>query len=86
MSGFLTLTLVLTILFLLPQLLPPVTELPFGLDPYLTTFTNQVDLLISSAPWLATVWNVVLIGLTIKFTLFGVSKMWNIIRLIRGGG
>jgi len=61
-----------------------VYELPYGLDPILVLFNNQVQLVIHILPPLATVWNVFIIGLHVKVLLFVMNRVQWIIGIIRG--
>lgn len=68
----------------LDTLLPDiVTELPFGIQPYLEIFANQLSVAYSVLPPLETVVNVVLIGISVKIAIFLFHLIMKIIELIK---
>jgi len=64
--------------------LEPVTALPWGIDPAFQTLVSTMNILANSAPWLATILNVFIIGLTVKVGLWIFDKTLWVIQLIRG--
>jgi len=77
--------LVSAALLVLPVLLPVVTELPFGMEEPLSVFISQINIIISVFPPMAVVWNVILIGISVKLTLVTLQVTWAILKFIRGG-
>jgi len=61
----------------------PVTELPLGIDEALTFFVGTITGLISVMPWLEIVWQILLLGLSIKILLFTWHWIKYIIDLFR---
>jgi len=73
-------TLTIGVIFMLIALLAdPVTELPWGLQQPLEVFANMFNILANTMPWLATVLNVILIGMFVKIALWIFDKMLVII-------
>jgi len=60
-----------------------VTELPYGLDTVLLQIKSQVDLIITTLPPLATIWNVFIIALGVKFVLLVAYYVILIFKLIK---
>lgn len=62
----------------------PVTALPWGIDEPFRIMVNTFNAIANIAPWLATVLNVFIIGLTVKVMLWVFSMTLWFIQLIRG--
>jgi len=70
---------------LLSATLEPVTEIPFGLDSSVTYFITTVHDIIVYMPWFGTIWNVFIIALIVKVTLFTAQWLLFAWKFARGG-
>jgi len=86
MSFATTVALLTTVGLILPILLPNVTELPWGLEDVLSVFMANINMIITTMPWMAVIWHVLVIGLTIKTALLVFDIFYKVVKLIRGGG
>lgn len=77
--GFGAIAFILSVVFT-----DPVTALPFGLDEPFLFLVSTMNQLANTAPWLATILNVFIIGLTVKVLLWLFDKGLWFISLVRG--
>jgi len=63
-------TIGLTLLALWVLVMPEVTTLPWGIDEPLLFFMIRINDLMYVMPWLETVWNVFIIGVSVKIAVF----------------
>jgi len=62
------------IMLIIGLLADPVTELPWGLQQPLEVFANMFNVIANTMPWMATVLNVILIGMFVKIALWVFDK------------
>jgi len=62
----------------------PVTELPFGMDEALNYFATVIGQILHVMPWMEVVWQVFLIAMGVKVTLWLIEMMLFMYKLVRG--
>jgi len=66
--------------------LPTVTTLPFGVDDAMVYFISTIKGFVNLMPWVGTIFNLIMLAIGIKFSLF----LWHwakyFINLMRGSG
>lgn len=86
MTKLLGILATLSIIVIVTNFLPVVTELPFGMDAALVFFIGAVNALIAIMPWMEMPWILVMWALFIKGLLFLFHWSMFFVNLFAGGG
>lgn len=63
-----------------------VTQLPWGMQEPFQTFMDNVNILRNMMPWMDELWKFIVYILIFEVAFFVYTKVWSIVKLIRGGG